>query len=65
MQKFKEINEEAFIELLKNLSKITGKENLTIPDIRVDTVSPEIMEAISKYTNGWVFYGIESGSEKF
>lgn len=63
-KKFKEINEEAFIELLKNLSKITGKENLTIPDIRVDTVSPEIMEAISKYTNGWVFYGIESGSEK-
>ena len=27
-------------------------------------ISENILEAIEKYTNGWIFFGIESGSEK-
>lgn len=63
-RKFKNINEEAFIELLKKVSEITGPMNLTIPDIRVDLVTDNILEAIARYTNGWIYYGIESGSPR-
>ena len=63
-KKFRGIDETEFIELIKQISKLTGPENLTIPDIRVDMISENILEAIEKYTNGWIFFGIESGSEK-
>ncbi|NYB51422.1 MAG: TIGR04014 family B12-binding domain/radical SAM domain-containing protein [Methanobacteriaceae archaeon] len=62
--KFKNVDEEAFVKLLKEISKLTGPKNLTIPDVRVDLISDDILEAISKYTNGWVFFGIESGSDR-
>lgn len=62
--KFRGIDEDAFTELLRDISEITGPRNLTVPDIRVDMVTPEILDAISEYTNGWVFYGIESGSRR-
>ncbi|MDI9623532.1 MAG: methyl-coenzyme M reductase glutamine C-methyltransferase [Methanothermobacter sp.] len=63
-EKFKDINEEAFIELIKKISEITGPMNLTVPDIRVDLVTNEILETIAQYTNGWIYYGIESGSPR-
>lgn len=63
-KKFRKIDEEAFIELLKRISEITGSKNLTIPDIRVDLISDSILEAIRNYTNGWVFFGIESGNDR-
>lgn len=63
-KKFKDIDEEAFIELLKKVSEITKPINLTIPDIRVDLVTDNILEAIARYTNGWIYYGIESGSPR-
>ncbi len=63
-EKFKDINERAFIELIKKISEITGPMNLTVPDIRVDLVTDEILEAIAKHTNGWIYYGIESGSPR-
>ncbi|MCK9151532.1 methyl-coenzyme M reductase glutamine C-methyltransferase [Methanobacterium alcaliphilum] len=63
-KKFKNIDENSFITLLKELSKLTGPKNLTVPDIRIDMISPDILDAINQYTNGWVYYGIESGSEK-
>ena len=63
-KKFKDIDEEAFIELLKKVSEITKPINLTIPDIRVDLVTDNILKAIARYTNGWIYYGIESGSPR-
>ncbi|MBC7101580.1 methyl-coenzyme M reductase glutamine C-methyltransferase [Methanothermobacter tenebrarum] len=63
-RKFKNINEDAFIELLKKVSELTRPINLTIPDIRVDLVTDDILETIARYTNGWIYYGIESGSPK-
>jgi len=63
-RKFKNINEDAFIELLKKVSELTGPMNLTIPDIRADLVTDDILEAIARYTNGWIYYGIESGSPR-
>jgi len=62
--KFKNVDEEAFVELLREISSLTGPKNLTIPDVRVDLISDDILEAIHKYTNGWVFFGIESGSDR-
>ncbi|MCC7559140.1 MAG: TIGR04014 family B12-binding domain/radical SAM domain-containing protein [Methanobacterium sp.] len=62
--KFKNVDEEAFIELLREISNLTGPKNLTIPDIRVDLISDQILEAIHQYSNGWVFFGIESGSDR-
>ncbi|BDZ66840.1 B12-binding domain-containing radical SAM protein [Methanobacterium ferruginis] len=53
--KFKNVDEEAFVELLREISSLTGPKNLTIPDVRVDLISDDILEAIHKYTNGWVF----------
>ncbi|WP_455241157.1 methyl-coenzyme M reductase glutamine C-methyltransferase [Methanothermobacter tenebrarum] len=63
-RKFKNIDEDAFIELLKKVSELTGPMNLTIPDIRADLVTDDILEAIARYTNGWIYYGIESGSPR-
>jgi len=62
--KFKNVDEEAFVELLREISNLTGPKNLTIPDIRVDLISDQILEAIRQYSNGWVFFGIESGSDR-
>ncbi|BDZ69670.1 hypothetical protein GCM10025861_01870 [Methanobacterium petrolearium] len=63
--KFKNVDEEAFIELLQGISNLTGPKNLTIPDIRVDLISDDILEAISKYSNGWVFLGLNPAVTKF
>ena len=63
-KKFKSVDENAFVELLREISKITGPRNLIIPDIRVDLISDEIMEAVKQYSRGWVFFGIESGSDR-
>ncbi len=62
--KFRGIDGEAFRTLLRGIGEVTGRRNLTVPDIRVDMVNPDVLEAISEYTNGWVFYGIESGSRR-
>ncbi|MEM0240726.1 MAG: hypothetical protein QXJ00_00095 [Candidatus Nezhaarchaeales archaeon] len=39
-------------------------KNLLVPDIRDDVAPSNILEAIAKYTIGWVFYGIKSGSQR-
>ncbi|MGB9838251.1 methyl-coenzyme M reductase glutamine C-methyltransferase [Methanothermobacter sp.] len=62
--KFRGIDEDSFRDLLRGISEVTGARNLTVPDIRVDMISEDVLEAISKYTNGWVFYGVESGSQR-
>lgn len=63
-KKFKIADEYAFTELLKEISSLTGPQNLTIPDIRIDMMNDEILEAVKNYTNGWIFFGIESGSDR-
>ncbi|ENN95877.1 hypothetical protein J422_05514 [Methanocaldococcus villosus KIN24-T80] len=60
----KSMEKEKFIELLEKISSILGKNNLSVPDMRVDYVDEDILKAIKDYTIGWVFYGIESGSDK-
>ncbi|XRP96321.1 methyl-coenzyme M reductase glutamine C-methyltransferase [Methanocaldococcus sp. 16A] len=60
----KSVNRNKFFELLEKISEIVGKNNLSVPDMRVDYVDEDILEAIKNYTIGWVFYGIESGSNK-
>jgi len=60
----KDVNKGAFIELVRALSEILGPRNLSVPDMRVDFVDQEILEAVRDYTIGWVFFGIESGSQK-
>jgi len=60
----KSMNESAFIELLQRIAEVMGNKNVSIPDIRVDYVTEEILHAIRDYTMGWVYYGIESGSDK-
>ncbi|CAB3288634.1 Radical SAM domain protein [Methanocaldococcus lauensis] len=60
----KSVNKNKFFELLEKISEIVGKNNLSVPDMRVDYVDEDILEAIKNYTIGWVFYGIESGSDK-
>jgi B12-binding domain/radical SAM domain protein len=57
------INTEAFVELLAALAGVMGNRNVSSPDIRVDCINDEILEAIRKYTIGWVFFGIESASD--
>jgi len=59
-----QINKDAFVELLSSLSEILGKRNLSVPDMRVDLVDEEVLEAIRDYTIGWVFFGLETGSER-
>jgi B12-binding domain/radical SAM domain protein len=63
-KKFNTINNNAFTELLREISSLTGPKNLTIPDIRIDMINDDTLEAIKKYTNGWIFFGIESGSDR-
>jgi B12-binding domain/radical SAM domain protein len=62
--KFRNLDENAFTNLLMDISSLTGPNNLTIPDIRVDLISPDILDALRRYTNGWVYFGIESGSPR-
>ncbi|MFA5332819.1 MAG: methyl-coenzyme M reductase glutamine C-methyltransferase [Methanoregula sp.] len=57
------INPDAFVALLSGLSGVMGSANVSSPDIRVDCITDEILDAIKKYTIGWVFFGIESGSD--
>ncbi|NPV62337.1 MAG: TIGR04014 family B12-binding domain/radical SAM domain-containing protein [Methanotrichaceae archaeon] len=59
-----QLNKDALIELLSSLSEILGKRNLSVPDMRVDLVDEEVLEAIRDYTIGWVFFGLETGSER-
>lgn len=57
------MNVPAFVALLKGIAGIMGPKNLSSPDIRVDCITDEVLDAIRDYTIGWVFFGIESGSE--
>lgn len=58
------LNPGAFIDLLSGMAEIMGSSNVSAPDIRVDCITDEILDAIRKYTIGWVFFGIESGSDR-
>jgi len=58
------INREAFVEMTRSLSQILGKRNLSVPDMRVDLVDETVLEAVRDYTIGWVFFGLESGSDR-
>jgi B12-binding domain/radical SAM domain protein len=57
------VNREAFVQMLRSLSEILGKRNLSVPDMRVDLVDGTVLEAVRDYTIGWVFFGLESGSD--
>lgn len=57
------VNTEAFVGLLAALAGVMGSRNVSSPDIRVDCINDEVLEAIRQYTIGWVFFGIESGSD--
>lgn len=59
-----EMDPDAFVELLSAIAGVMGPKNLSAPDIRADCITPEILEAIREYTIGWVFFGIESGSDR-
>lgn len=58
------VNEDELCKLLKSISEVVGPRNLSAPDIRVDAASDGVLQAIAKYTIGWVFFGIESGSQR-
>jgi B12-binding domain/radical SAM domain protein len=60
----KSVNVGAFIELLQAIAEVMGRRNVSVPDIRVDYVNEEMLHAIHDFTMGWVYYGIESGSDK-
>lgn len=59
-----EVNSDAFISLLEGISSIMGPKNVSCPDIRADCLTDEVLEAVRAHTIGWIFFGIESGSEK-
>ena len=58
------VNTSAFIELLQAIAEVMGPRNVSVPDIRVDYVDEEVLHAIHDFTMGWVYYGIESGSNE-
>lgn len=58
------IDNDAVIELLAALAGVMGPQNVSAPDIRVDCINDEILEAIRAYTIGWIFFGLESGSDR-
>ena len=58
-----EVNTAAFVELLSALAGVMGRQNVSSPDIRVDCINDDVLDAIRKYTIGWVFFGIESASD--
>ena len=58
------LNDDAFAELLKGMAEIMGSKNVSSPDIRVDCISDTVLNAIRDYTIGWVFFGLESGSDR-
>jgi B12-binding domain/radical SAM domain protein len=58
------IDNDAVIELLAELAAVMGPNNVSAPDIRVDCINDEILEAIRAYTIGWIFFGLESGSDR-
>lgn len=58
------VNKNKFIEMIESVSNIVGRQNLSVPDMRVDYVDEEVLNAIKTYSIGWVFYGIESGSDR-
>jgi len=59
-----EMDPEAFIALLRGMAEVMGARNVSSPDIRVDCITDEVLDAIRQYTIGWVFFGIESGSDR-
>ncbi|BBL67336.1 methyl-coenzyme M reductase glutamine C-methyltransferase [Methanoculleus chikugoensis] len=59
-----EMNPEAFIALLRGMAEVMGPRNVSSPDIRVDCITDEVLDAVRRYTIGWVFFGIESGSDR-
>lgn len=58
------IDETAFTALLRTLAEVMGPKNVSAPDIRVDCISDQVLDAIREYTIGWVFFGVESGSDR-
>ncbi|MCS3901082.1 methyl-coenzyme M reductase glutamine C-methyltransferase [Methanococcus voltae] len=60
----KSSNRNLFIEMIEKVSSMVGSKNLSVPDMRVDYVDSDILTAVRNNTVGWVFYGIESGSNK-
>lgn len=58
------VNDEAFVALLEGMAAIMGPKNISSPDIRVDCISDTVLDAIRDYTIGWVFFGLESGSDR-
>lgn len=57
-------DEDAFVKLLAALAAEMGPKNISAPDIRVDCITDTILEAIKRYTIGWLFFGFESGSNR-
>ncbi|MEM2782370.1 MAG: methyl-coenzyme M reductase glutamine C-methyltransferase, partial [Candidatus Hadarchaeales archaeon] len=53
-----------FIDLLERVSKLLGPKNVSVPDLRVDEVDREVLEALKRYTIGFLIFGIESGSTR-
>lgn len=58
------VNKNKFVEMIESVSNMIGRQNLSVPDMRVDYVDEEVLNAIKNYSIGWVFYGIESGSDR-
>lgn len=58
------INTEAFVNLLAGIAGVAGPRNVSSPDIRADCINDEVLEAIRNHTIGWVFFGVESGSNR-
>ena len=58
------LNDAAFANLLKEVSRVTGPLNLSVPDLRVDAISETVLEAVKKYTIRFIIFGIESGSDR-